>query len=305
MATYALSRVLWIVVVLLGVATITFLLMHLVPGGPWDREKKLPIHVVENLNHRYGLDDPLWRQYGAFLAGALRGDLGVSYTYQDREVTEIIRQGLPATVTLGSVAFLLAVGPGVLLGMAAAIKRNAAVDYVSAFLGPVFASIPGFVLGILLVVVLSVQWHLLPTGGWGSPSQVVMPALALAALPMAFIARMTRASVLEELDQDYVRTARAKGLPAHTVQYRHVLKNASIPLLTVLGPELATLITGSFIIETVFSVPGIGRLFVQGVFQRDYGLIMGVVLFYAFVVAALNLAVDLLYGMVDPRVRSH
>ena len=305
MASYALSRVLWIAAVLLGVATITFLLMHLVPGGPWDREKKLPAQVVENLNRRYGLDDPLWRQYGAFLAGALRGDLGVSYTYQDREVTEIIRQGLPATLTLGSLAFLLAVGPGVLLGMAAAVKRNAVVDFLSASLGPVFASIPGFVLGILLVVVLSVQWHLLPTGGWGSPSQVIMPALALAALPMAFIARMTRASVLEELDKDYVRTARAKGLTPHTVQYRHVLKNASIPVLTVLGPELAALITGSFIIETVFSVPGIGRLFVQGVFQRDYGLIMGVVLFYAFVVAALNLAVDLLYGIVDPRIRSH
>ncbi len=305
MAAYALSRALWIVAVLLGVATITFVLMHLVPGGPWDREKKLPAHVVENLNHRYGLDDPLWRQYGAFLAGAVRGDLGVSYTYQDREVTEIIRQGLPATVTLGSLAFLLAVGPGVLLGMAAAVKRNAVVDHLAAYLGPVFASIPGFVLGILLVVVLSVQWHLLPTGGWGSPSQVVMPAIALAALPMAFIARMTRASVLEELSKDYVRTARAKGLPAHTVQYRHVLRNASIPILTVLGPELAALITGSFIIETVFSVPGIGRLFVQGVFQRDYGLIMGVVLFYAFVVAVLNLVVDLLYGVVDPRIRSH
>ncbi|MEE8219566.1 MAG: ABC transporter permease [bacterium] len=303
MATYALSRALWIVAVLLGVATITFLLMHLVPGGPWDREKKLPAHVVENLNRRYGLDDPLWRQYGAFLAGAVRGDLGVSYTYQDREVTEIIRQGLPATVTLGSLAFLLAVGPGILLGVAAAFKRNAVVDFLSATLGPVFASIPGFVLGILLVVVLSVDWHVLPTGGWGSPSQVVMPAIALAALPMAFIARMTRASVLEELDKDYVRTARAKGLPAHTVQYRHVLKNASIPVLTVLGPELAALITGSFIIETVFSVPGIGRLFVQGVFQRDYGLIMGIVLFYAFVVAVLNLAVDLLYGIVDPRIR--
>ncbi len=305
MASYALSRVLWLVAVRLGVATITFLLMHLVPGGPWDRQKKLPAQVVENLNRRYGLDEPLWRQYGAFLTGALRGDLGVSYTYQDREVTEIIRQGLPATVTLGSLAFLLAVGPGILLGMAAAVKRNTVVDYVSVSVGAVFSSIPGFVLGILLVVVLSVQWHLLPTGGWGSPSQVIMPAFALAALPMAFIARMTRASVLDELDQDYVRTARAKGLPAHTVQYRHVLKNASIPILTVLGPELAALITGSFIIETVFSVPGIGRLFVQGVFQRDYGLIMGVVLFYAFVVAVLNLAVDLLYGIVDPRIRSH
>ena len=305
MAAYALRRSVWIVAVLLGIGTITFLLMHLVPGGPWDREKKLPAQVVENLNQRYGLDDPLWRQYGAFLAGALRGDLGVSYTYQDRKVTEIIRQGLPATATLGSVAFVIAVGPGILLGMAAAIKRNTFVDYLSVSFATLFASVPGFVLGILLVIALSVQLHLLPTGGWGSPSQVVMPALALAALPMAFIARVTRASVLEVLGEDYVRTARAKGLPAHAVHYRHVLGNASIPVLTILGPELAALITGSFIIETVFSVPGIGRLFVQGVLQRDYGLIMGVVLFYAFAVAVLNLVVDLLYAVVDPRIRRH
>ncbi|MBF8267144.1 MAG: oligopeptide transport system permease protein [Dehalococcoidia bacterium] len=303
MVAYTVQRVLWTVPVLLTVASITFLLMHFVPGGPWDREKRLPPGVVESLNRRYGLDNSLGEQYWSFMTSALKGDLGVSYTYQGRGVTDIIRQGLPATATVGGVAFLIVVGVGIPLGMAAAMRRNSVVDYVSMSFATVFASIPGFVLGILMVIVLSVRWHLLPTGGLESPSHVIMPALALAALPTAFIARVTRASVLEELGQDYVRTARAKGLSSPMVQYRHVLRNALIPVLTSLGPELAALITGSFIIETVFSVPGIGRLFVQGVFQRDYGLIMGTVLFYAFVIAVLNLLVDILYAVVDPRIR--
>ena len=278
--------------------------MHFVPGGPWDRDKKLPPQAVQNLNEHYGLDDPLWKQYVSFLGEGLRGDLGVSFTNQDREVTEIIRQGLPTTATLGGIAFLIAVGIGVPLGVAAAVRRNSIVDYVSVAFATLFASVPGFVLGMLLVIFLSVRWHLLPTGGWGSPpSQVILPAVALAALPLALIARVTRAGVLEVLSQDYVRTAWAKGLSSGVVHYRHVLKNALVPILTILGPELAALITGSFIIETVFSIPGIGRLFVQGVFQRDYGLIMVEVLFYALVIAVLNLVVDLLYAVVDPRIR--
>ena len=303
MAAYTLRRVLWLLPVMLGIASITFLLMHFVPGGPWDEEKKLPPQVVENLDRRYGLDDPLWKQYGSFLAGLLRGDLGLSYTFQDREVTDIIRQGLPATATLGGIAFLIAVGVGVPLGIAAAIRRNSVFDYVSLSLATLLASVPGFVLGIFLVIILSVNWNLLPTGGWGSPSQVIMPAIALAALPAAFIARVTRASVLEVLSQDYIVLAWAKGLSFNAVHYRHVLKNALIPILTILGPELAILITGSFFIETLFSIPGVGRLFVQGVFQRDYGLIMGAVLFYALVIAVLNLIVDLLYAAVEPRIR--
>ena len=303
MAGYAVRRVLWIIPVMVGIATITFVLMHFVPGGPWDRDKKLPPQAVQNLNERYGLDDPLWKQYVSFLSDGLRGDLGVSFTNQDREVTEIIRQGLPITATLGGIAFLIAVGIGVPLGVAAAVRRNSIVDYVSVAFATLFASIPGFVLGMLLVIFLSVRWHLLPTGGWGSPSQVILPAVALAALPLALIARVTRAGVLDVLSQDYVRTAWAKGLSSGVVHYRHVLKNALVPILTILGPELAALITGSFIIETVFSIPGIGRLFVQGVFQRDYGLIMGAVLFYALVIAVLNLVVDLLYAVVDPRIR--
>ena len=259
--------------------------------------------MVENLNRRYGLDDSVWQQYWSFLTDALQGDLGVSYTFQGRAVTDIIRQGFPATAILGIIAFLIAVGVGLPLGMIAAVRRNSIIDYLSVSFATLFASIPGFVFGILLVIVLADRLDLLPAVGWGSPSQVVMPAIALAALPAAFIARVTRASALEVLGQDYVRTARAKGLPPVAVQSRHVLKNALIPILTVLGPELAALITGSFIIETVFSIPGIGRFFVQGVFQRDYGLIMGSVLFYAFVIAVLNLVVDLLYAVVDPRIR--
>ena len=303
MAAYTVRRVLWIVPVMLGIATITFTLMHLVPGGPWDQDKPLPPQVVENLNRRYGLDDPLWKQYGSFLANALTGDLGVSYTRQAREVTEIIRQGLATTAALGGIAFLIAVGGGIPLGFLSAARRNSFLDYASGAFTTLFASVPGFVLGIILVIAFSVRWHVLPTGGWGSPSQVIMPAVALAALPMALIARVTRASVLEVLGQDYIRTARAKGLLPHTIHQRHVLKNALIPVVTILGPELAALVTGSFIIETVFSVPGIGRLFVQGVLQRDYGLIMGAVLFYALVITILNLLVDLLYASLDPRIR--
>ena len=303
MVKYTIQRVLWIVPVLVTVASITFLLMHFVPGGPWDRENKLPPLVVESLNQRYKLDAPLWQQYWSFMTNALKGDLGDSYTNQGRAVTEIIREGLPATAILGGVASLIVVGAGVPMGMFAAIRSNSVFDYVSMSLATFFASIPGFVLGLLLAIVFSVRWHLLPTGGLESPSQIIMPAIALAALPTAFIARVTRASMLEELGQDYVQTARAKGLSSPIILYRHVLRNSLIPILTSLGPELAALITGSFIIEKVFSVPGIGRLFVQGVFQRDYGLIMGVVLFYAFVIAVVNLVVDILYAAADPRIR--
>lgn len=303
MLGYAARRVVWLGVVLLGVATMTFVLMHAVPGGPWDEEKTLAPAVVENLNRRYGLDQPVWQQYLSFLAKSVRGDLGVSYTYQDRPVTQVILQGLPITATLGVLAFAFSILVGIPLGLAAALRQNSPTDYVSVFFATIFASVPGFLLGIVLIILFSVTLHWLPTSGWGSWRQVIMPAFALGALPAAYAARLTRASVLEVLQQDYVRTAYAKGLPSAIIYYRHVLRNALIPVITIMGVELAALVTGSFIIENLFSIPGIGRLFVQGVFQRDYGLIMGSVLFYAFVVAILNLTVDLLYGVVDPRIR--
>ncbi|MBI2957748.1 MAG: ABC transporter permease [Chloroflexi bacterium] len=303
MLKFAARRLLWLAVVLFAVALITFILMHLVPGGPWDRDKQLAPQIVENLNRRYGLDKPFYVQFASYIWNALRGDLGVSYMYQDRGVSQIILQGLPKTATLGVTAFVLAIAIGLPLGMAAALRQNSAVDYASVMFSTIFASVPGFVLGIVLIIAFAVTLHLLPTGGWGTAGQVIMPAFALAALPAAYISRVTRASMLDVMRQDFARTARAKGLSERVVLTRHILRNALIPVMTITGPELAGLVTGSFIIETLFSVPGVGRLFVQGVFQRDYGLIMGAVLFYAAVIAFVNLAVDILYAVVDPRIR--
>ena len=303
MTKYILHRIFWLIVVLLVVSFITFSLMHLVPGGPWDKEKTLAPQVVDALNKKYGLDKPFFVQFGDYLLNLLHGDLGVSYSRQDRSVTSILLTGLPKTATLGVTAFLLAILIGIPFGMAAAIKQNSIIDYLSVIFSTIFASIPGFVLGILLIIIFSVTLHWLPTGGWGSVKQLIMPAFALATLPAAFIARITRASTLEVMRQDYVRTAQAMGIRQRIILVRHILRNALIPVVTVAGPELAFLISGSFIIENLFSIPGIGRLFVNGVFARDYGLIMGSILFYAFAVAAINLVVDVAYAVIDPRIR--
>jgi oligopeptide transport system permease protein len=303
MAKYIARRLLWMLVVLFAVATITFVLMHLVPGGPWDRAKALAPQVIENLNEKYGLDKPLIVQFGTYIWNAVHGDLGVSYIFQDRGVTDIILGGLPVSAVLGLSAFALAIIMGISLGVFAALKQNSWIDYFSVGYATIFASVPGFVLGIFLMYLISIQLHWLPTGGWGGVTHIIMPAIALAALPGAYMARITRASMLDVIRQDYVRTARAKGLPERSVLVRHIGRNAMIPVVTVAGPELAGLITGSFIIETLFSVPGIGRLFVAGVFQRDYGLIMGSILFYAFAVALVNLAADVIYAVIDPRIR--
>lgn len=303
MGGYLVRRVLWLGLVLFFVALVTFALMHAVPGGPWDKEKALAPTVVENLNQRYGLDEPLWRQFTDYLWRSMRGDLGVSYTYQDRPVTEILQGGFLVSATLGLLAMALVLVVGLGLGIASAVRQNSLLDYGSVLFATIGAGVPSFVLGIVLVVVFAVKLGWLPTGGWGEVKQAILPTVALAALPAAYLARVTRASVLEVLRQDYVRTAWAKGLTERAVVLRHVSRNALIPVLTLAGPVAVNLVTGSFIIETVFSVPGIGRLFVQAVFQRDYGLIMGTVLFYAFIVAVVNLVVDILYSVVDPRVR--
>ncbi len=303
MFKFLIRRILWMLLVLFVVAFITFTLMHLVPGGPWDKEKKLAPQVVEALNRRYGLDKPLYEQFANYIWGVVRGDLGVSYIYQDRKITEILFQGLPKTATIGILAFILAQTIGIPLGVAAALKQNSRVDYSSVLFSTIFASIPGFVLGIILMIIFSVVLHWLPTSGWGSWKQIIMPVICLAALPAAQVSRISRASTLEVMRQDYVRTARSKGLQENVVRIRHIFRNSLIPVVTVAGPEPANLVTGSVIIESLFSIPGVGRLFVQGVFQRDYGLIMGGVLFYAFVIVVLNLVVDILYAAIDPRIR--
>ncbi|MDP3879298.1 MAG: ABC transporter permease, partial [Dehalococcoidales bacterium] len=208
MRKYLIQRFLWLILVLFVVAFITFSLMHLVPGGPWDQEKQLDPQVVANLNQKYGLDKPFFVQFGNFIWGALRGDLGVSYSYQNRGVTQILLEGLPKTATLGFTAFIIALLIGIPLGTAAALRQNSIVDYTSVLISTIFVSIPGFVLGILLMILFSVVLHWLPTGGWGDIRQIIMPAFALAALPAAYTARIMRASMLDVVHQDYIRTAR-------------------------------------------------------------------------------------------------
>lgn len=303
MTGYLIRRVLWIFPVLFAISLITFMLMHTVPGGPWDREKPLPRSVVERLNAEYGLDDPLPVQYLRWAGGILTGDLGPSYRYRDRTVNDIVADGIGTTAQLGVMAFLLAVLVGVPLGMIAALRHNGLPDYAATLVSIAGIATPSFVLAMLLVLVFAVTLRWLPTHGWEGPSSYILPTVALAGYPIAQIARYTRASMLEVTRKDYVRTAYSKGLRERTVVTMHMTRNALIPVLTILGPLLAYLVTGSFIVELIFSIPGIGRFYVNGIGERDYGLIMAMTMLYAVVIAVLNLVVDVLYAYVDPRIR--
>jgi oligopeptide transport system permease protein len=289
--------------VLLAVAAITFTLMHLVPGGPWDGDRRLPAQAEENLNRKYGLDKPVWEQFAVYVGDLAQGDLGVSYRQLNRPVSDIISDGAQVSFVLGGLALIVSTVLGISLGLLAALRQNTMVDYASVGLVTLGASLPPFVTGMLLLVVFSAELHWLPTGGWGSLQQAVMPVIALSLLPSAYIARITRASMLEVLRQDYIRTARSKGLREQAIVFRHVVRNGLIPVLTVIGPVAATLVTGSFIVESLFSVPGIGRSFVTSIGARDYGVIMGTTLFYTTIVVLANMAVDVLYVFVDPRIR--
>ena len=302
MTRFIAGRILWLVPVLLFVSLITFTLMHITPGGPWDKDKPPSAQAIANLNAKYNLDKPAWQQYLFYMNGVLHGDLGPSYTYQDRSVTSIILQGLPTTASLGLLAATLALLVGVPLGVIAATRQNSAVDYTALGFGTVFASVPSFVLGFVFIIVFALDLHLVPTSGWGKPTQYILPVLTLGLNQAALLTRITRASVLDVSRQDFMRTARAKGLREVLVVQRHLLKNALIPVVTVMGPILAFLLVGSLIVETIFSIPGIGRLLVQGISQRDYSLIMGTTLLYAFVIALFNLVVDVLYAFIDPRI---
>lgn len=308
---YIIRRILYLVPVLFFVITITFVLMHFAPGSPWDREgKQLSQAVVRNLDAKYGLSDPFLVQYGRYLVNVVHFDFGLSYQYEDQSVSSLILRSWPPTAVIGSLAFLLIVVFGIGIGVIAALRQNTWVDYAAVGFSTIGASVPNFVIGIVLVIVFSVTLYkvtqgsvFLPTGGFALDQHLIMPVVTLAVLPIAFIARLTRASTLEVLRQDYVRTAWAKGLRERLVVTRHVLKNSLIPVVSALGPTFAVLITGSVIVETVFAIPGIGRSFVVAVSSRDYPMILGTVILFALVVAIANLIVDLLYTVIDPRVR--
>jgi oligopeptide transport system permease protein len=303
MTGYLIRRVLWLIPVLLFISLVTFTLMHAVEGGPWDDGQKLTDVDRERLNARYGLDDPVWRQYLNFLTDAMQGDLGVSFQRQTQDVRTIIWDGFKVSAVLGGLALAVSLVLGVPLGVLSAVKKNGPLDYAAVLLSTLGAAVPSFVLGIGLILLFAVRLDWVPVNGWGTPKEAIMPVIALAFLPVAFLARITRASMLEVLRQDYVRTARSKGLGEFTVLTRHTIRNAVIPVLTVIGPLAAGLITGSFIIEQMFGIPGLGRQFITSVTQRDYGVIMGTTLFYAALVALANLLVDITYAVVDPRIK--
>jgi oligopeptide transport system permease protein len=277
--------------------------MHTVDGGPWDTGGKLTPTDRARRDAAYGLDDPMWRQYITYMTNALQGDLGVSLSRTTQTVREIIWDGFKISAVLGALSLAVGVILGLPLGILSAVKKNGFWDYFAVFVSTLGTAVPSFVLGIYLIIFFGVRLDLFPIQGWGSPKQAVMPVATLAVFPLAYIARITRASVLEVLHEDYIRTARAKGLAGSAVMLRHVFRNAQIPILTVLGPLAAALITGSFIVEQMFGIPGLGRQFITSIGNRDYGVIMGTTLFYAALICLANLMVDVAYAFVDPRVR--
>ena len=303
MIRYALLRLLQGIPVLLVVATVTFALLRFLPGGPFDREKALPPEILRNIEARYQLDEPLWYQYASYLGGLVRGDLGPSYKYVGRDVAQILGEALPVSAQLGTLALAIALAGGVFLGLAAGVRSTSALDRVVMLLSVLGMSVPSFVLGAGLILGVGLYLNWLPAGLWEGGSYVVLPALTLAALPLAYIAQLTRTSVIDVVDLDYVRTARAKGLSEGRVRRHHVLRNALLAVLTYFGPLLAILLTGSFVVEKIYAIPGIGRFFVTAVTNRDYPLVLGVTLVYAAMVVLANLLVDLLYAWLDPRIR--
>lgn len=305
MFSYIARRLAWFVPTLFVIITLSFFMMRAAPGGPFDTEENRPEAVMQNLIRAYALDRPLWEQYLHYLGRLMRGDLGPSFQYNDYTVNELIALGFPASLQLGGTAILLATIIGIAVGAFAALKQNTAGDHSSMAFAMVGITIPNFVMAPLLVLLFAVTLHWLPAGGWGNGAfaNKILPITALALPQIAYISRLTRGSMIETLRQNYVRTARAKGVPERLVIYRHAVRGALLPVVSYLGPHIAGIITGSVVIEQIFGLPGIGRYFVQGALNRDYTLVMGVVIFYAVIIMTLNLVVDLLYGVLDPKVR--
>ena len=279
--------------------------MRAAPGGPFDQEQTLPPEIMANLQRAYGLDQPIWTQYGRYIKSLMHGDFGPSFKYKDFTVTELIGQGFPVTLQLGVIAMALALSVGILLGTFAALHHNSAADYMTMSLAVAGIAIPTFVVLPFLGLLFGVFLHWLPVAGWepGSIRHLALPVIALALPPLAYIARLTRASMLEVLRSHYIRTAFAKGLPLHTLIVRHALRPALMPVAGYLVPAVASIMTGSLVVETIAGLPGIGRYLVQGALNRDYTLVLGMVIIYSTLLIGMGLLVDLLYAWLDPRVK--
>jgi ABC-type dipeptide/oligopeptide/nickel transport system permease component len=304
MGRYIIRRLLLLIPVLFFISVITFALAHAVPGGPFDREKPLPPEVIANLEKYYGLDQPVWKQYVDYVTDiAFRFDFGPSYRSRGRSVNDIFADHLPVSAQLGLAAIVIALVIGLPLGILSALKQNTLWDYLGMGLAIFGVSVPAIVLGPILILIFALALHWFPVAGWGTPAKMVMPAFALGLRESAIIARLTRASMLQVIREDYIRTARAKGLSERVVMVRHALKNAFIPVATILGPMFAALLTGTFIVEQIFAIPGMGKYFITSITNRDYPVVMGTILLYAVFLVLANLAVDLTYAFLDPRIR--
>ncbi len=298
------QRLLGVVPTLLLLITVVFFLVRIAPGGPFDSEKALPAEIEANLNAKYHLDEPLVQQYFRYLGQVLVFDFGPSFQYKDWTVNELIAQGFPVSLTVGGLAILLGFVIGISVGVAAALQQNKAWDFTSMGFAMLGVSIPNFVIAPVLILLFAVYAGWLPAGGWDWTWQsAVLPVITLALPVIAYIARLMRGSMIEVLHSDFIRTARAKGLPERQVILRHAFKPALLPVLSYMGPATAALITGSVVVERIFSIPGLGSYFVQGALNRDYTLVMGVVIFYGVLIIMLNLLVDLLYSLLDPKIR--
>jgi oligopeptide transport system permease protein len=302
---YITRRILTGIPTLLVIVTVAFFMMRIAPGGPFDRERALPAEIEKNVLAAYDLDQPLGAQYLDYLLGVLQGDFGPSFKYRDFTVAELLWTGFPASLEVGGLAILLAIVVGITLGTLAALRQNSGLDHAIMATAMTGITIPNFVMAPLLTLIFGVYLSWLPVAGWndGAAPNLVLPVIALALPQIAYIARLMRASMIEALHANYVRTARAKGLRERIVVTRHALKGALLPVVSYLGPATAQVVTGSVVIETIFGIPGIGRYFVQGALNRDYTLVMGTVIVFALLIILLNLVVDLLYGLLDPKVK--
>ena len=322
MFAFIVRRILWAIPVLFCIILVTFILSRSIPGGPFDRagDKSLPESIRQNLEAKYGLDKPLFAQFSDYMLDVLQGDLGPSFFYRGRTVNQIIGQTFPISLQLGLLSILLAVIIGIPAGTFAALKQNTWIDYSSSFVAILGVSIPNIVLGPLLIYLFAVQLGWFPAGRWGVTYKelylgfippmtsdfwlhAVLPTIALGTAFSATFARLTRASLLQTIREDYIRTARAKGLSQGRVVIRHAMKNSLIPVVTVFGPLLAAVVTGSFVIERIFGIPGMGEFFVTSITNRDYPVILGTTLFYSILLVVLNIVVDVAYAWIDPRIR--
>ena len=303
MGGYVVRRVVSMFITLFFVITLTFVMMHSIPGNPFTGEKKLPPAIEKALLEKYNLDKPLSQQYVDYVSGVAKGDFGPSMKYNGRTVNDMIGDGFPISAELGGLAILLIIIVGIPLGVIAALKQGTWIDRTMMFFAIVGVTIPSFVLATLLIYVFGTRLKVLPTSRWVSWKSRIMPTIALGVSSIAYVARLTRSSMLEVINQDYIRTARAKGLTETVVVFKHALKNALIPVVTYLGPLTAGILTGSFIIEKIFAVPGMGRMFVESISNRDYTVIMGVTIFYSLILVVFIFIVDLVYGLIDPRIK--